>query len=414
MQAGKNISASKIFSDKSASHPYRCVGGNGLRGYTENFNTNGHYSIVGRQGALCGCVNIEKGTFYATEHAVVVDTYEILSPLLMYYFLMALNLNRYATATAQPGLAVSNVLEVMCPLPPLKEGERIIEKLVHLMPLIEDYNAFQEKQNILNHSIKEQLKKSILQEAIQGKLVPQDPSDEPASELLKRIREEKQKLVKEGKLKKKDITDSVIFRGDDNGHYEKIDGQIVDISEGIPFDIPDSWSWVRLRNLCSIMTGATFRKEDARHDEQGIRVLRGGNILPFEIKYKNDDIFLSPDCIKQDILLKQNDLITPAVTSLENICKMARVEKDILTTTVGGFVFILRPYYDADSISIYLLEALSSPTLIEFVKSITNKSGQAFYNIGKERLGSALIPLPPIKEQQRINDMIKMLWKKLR
>ena len=162
------------------------------------------------------------------------------------------------------------------------------------------------------------------------------------------------------------------------------------------------------------MTGATFRKEDARHDEQGIRVLRGGNILPFEIKYKNDDIFLSPDCIKQDILLKQNDLITPAVTSLENICKMARVEKDILTTTVGGFVFILRPYYDADSISIYLLEALSSPTLIEFVKSITNKSGQAFYNIGKERLGSALIPLPPIKEQQRINDMIKMLWKKLR
>ena len=199
-----------------------------------------------------------------------------------------------------------------------------------------------------------------------------------------------------------------------NGHYEKIGGEIIDISEDIPFDIPDSWSWVRLRNLCSIMTGATFRKEDARHDEQGIRVLRGGNVLPFEIRLKGDDIFLSPDCVKQDILLKQNDLITPAVTSLENICKMARVEKDMPTTTVGGFVFILRPYYDTDSISIYLLEALSSPALIEFVKSITNKSGQAFYNIGKERLASALIPLPPIKEQQRINDMIKMLWKKLR
>ena len=81
MQAGKNISANKIFSDKSDSHPYRCVGGNGLRGYTENFNSHGHYSIIGRQGALCGCVNIEKGKFYATEHAVVVDTYEILSSL---------------------------------------------------------------------------------------------------------------------------------------------------------------------------------------------------------------------------------------------------------------------------------------------------------------------------------------------
>ena len=89
------------------------------------------------------------------------------------------------------------------------------------------------------------LPKSILQEAIQGKLVPQDPSDEPASELLKRIREEKQKLVKEGKLKKKDITDSVIFKGDDNRHYEKIGGQIIDISEDIPFDIPDSWQWTR-------------------------------------------------------------------------------------------------------------------------------------------------------------------------
>lgn len=199
-----------------------------------------------------------------------------------------------------------------------------------------------------------------------------------------------------------------------NRHYEKVCGEIVDISEDIPFDIPDSWSWVRLRNLCSIMAGATFRKEDARHDKQGIRVLRGGNILPFKIKYKDDDIFLSPDCIKQDILLKQNDLITPAVTSLENICKMARVEKDMTTTTVGGFVFILRPYYDTDIISIYLLETLSSPALIEFVKSITNKSGQAFYNIGKERLGSALIPLPPIKELERINNRIEVLWKNLR
>lgn len=159
MQAGKNISASRIFSDKTELHPYRCVGGNGLRGYTGEFNTQGHYSIVGRQGALCGCVNIEKGKFYTTEHAVVVDTYEILSPLFMYYFLMALNLNKYATATAQPGLAVSNVLEVMCPLPPLNEGERIIKKLALLIPLVENYNAIQEKQNALNSSIKERLKK---------------------------------------------------------------------------------------------------------------------------------------------------------------------------------------------------------------------------------------------------------------
>ena len=317
-------------------------------------------------------------------------------------------------ATAQPNCNGKTLAKMLLPIPPVKEQDRIVKKLMQLSSFLNNYDLCQDRLNLLNKEIQGQLKKSILQEAIQGRLVPQDPSDEPASELLKRIREEKVCLVKEGKLKKKDITDSVIFKGDDNRHYEKIGNAVTCIENEIPFEIPDSWQWVRLRNICSIMTGATFKKEDARHDNQGIRVLRGGNILPFEIKSKDDDIFLSPDCIKQDILLKQNDLITPAVTSLENICKMARAEKDMPTTTVGGFVFILRPYYDSDSISTYLLEALSSPALIEFVKSITNKSGQAFYNIGKERLGSALIPLPPIEEQKRINDRIELLWNNLR
>ena len=334
----------------------------------------------------------------------------------MYFAYMLLNEVQMKGA----GSAIKNIppfeylKAVLVPVPPLSEQNRLVERYNLLLSLIAKYESDADKLNRLNLNIYDKLKKTILQEAIQGKLVKQIAEEGTAQELLEQMKAEKQKLVKEGKLKKKDITDSVIFKGDDNRHYEKIGGQIIDISEDIPFDIPDSWSWVRLRNICSIMTGATFKKEDARHDNQGIRVLRGGNILPFEIKSKDDDIFLSPDCIKQNILLKQNDLITPSVTSLENICKMARTEKDMPTTTVGGFVFILRPYYDLNSISIYLLESLSSPALIEFVKSITNKSGQAFYNIGKERLGAALIPLPPIKEQERINDRIKLLWNNLR
>lgn len=106
-------------------------------------------------------------------------------------------------------------------------------------------------------------------------------------------------------------------------------------------------------------------------------------------------------------------MITPAVTSLENICKMARISEDMENTTVGGFVFILRPYSSNSIFSIYLLEALCSPTLVEHIKSITNKSGQAFYNIGKERLATVLIPLPPIAEQQKINTIIEELFQKL-
>ena len=304
MQAGKNISANKIFSDKSDSHPYRCVGGNGLRGYTENFNSHGHYSIIGRQGALCGCVNIEKGKFYATEHAVVVDTYEILSSLFMYYFLTALNLNKYATATAQPGLAVSNVLEVMCPLPPLNEGERIIEKLSLLIPLIENYNVIQEKQDILNDSIKEQLKKSVLQEAIQGKLVPQIAEEGTAKELLERIKKEKQKLVKEGKLKKSALTTSVIFRGDDNKYYEQIGSEVTEIE--LPFDFPGTWSIARLNAVCQLTDGLkTIGKQcllDAKYlrgkssetiVEQGKLVYKGDNIMLVDGE-NSGEVFIVP------------------------------------------------------------------------------------------------------------------------
>ena len=148
--------------------------------------------------------------------------------------------------------------------------------------------------------------------------------------------------------------------------------------------------------------------------KQGIRILRGGNISPFKLKIKDDDIFLTEDKVKADILLKMNDILTPAVTSLENIGKMARVDKDMPDKTVGGFVFIIRSHLINQWFSKYILYLLSSPFMIEFMKSITNKSGQAFYNIGKERLSTALLPIPPLMEQQRIVAQIEKLFEQLR
>ena len=233
MQAGKNISASEIYDKKSVLHPYRCVGGNGLRGFTNTFNAEGHFAIIGRQGALCGCLNIESGKFYATEHAVVVNGFGIIPSLFIYYFFTALNLNQYATATAQPGLAVSNIVEVFIPLPPLPEQLRIVSKIEKLLPLVKTYEQAQNGLNELNASLNEQLRKSILQEAIQGKLVPQCSDEGTAQELLEQIKLEKQKLIKDGKLKKSALTDSVIFKGDDNKYYERINEQIVEVE--LPF-----------------------------------------------------------------------------------------------------------------------------------------------------------------------------------
>ncbi len=395
MQAGKNISANKIFSDKSDSHPYRCVGGNGLRGYTENFNSHGHYSIIGRQGGLCGCVNIEKGKFYATEHAVVVDTYEILSSLFMYYFLTALNLNKYATATAQPGLAVSNVLEVMCPLPPLNEGERIIEKLSLLIPLIENYNVIQEKQDILNDSIKEQLKKSVLQEAIQGKLVPQIAEEGTAQELLEQIKAEKEKLVKEGKLKKSALNDSVIFRGDDNRYYEQVGKKCLDITEQIPFEIPKSWQWIRFDQGISLLSGRDLEPSRYNDLHHGIPYITGAS------NFVNSDLLVnrwtdSPITIsdKGDLLLTCKGTI--GSMAFNNIGQI-HIARQVMAITSFGI--------DLKYIKCFLQSNLS----------ILEKNANSMIpGISRNTLLDMPFPLPPIKEQQRIVAQIEKLFEQLR
>ena len=413
MQAGKNISASRIFSDKTELHPYRCVGGNGLRGYTGEFNTQGHYSIVGRQGALCGCVNIEKGKFYATEHAVVVDTYEILSPLFMYYFLMALNLNKYATATAQPGLAVSNVLEVMCPLPPLNEGERIIKKLALLIPLVENYNAIQEKQNALNSSIKERLKKSILQEAIQGKLVPQIAEEGTAQELLEQIKAEKQNLVKEGKLKKSALATSVIFRGDDNRYYEKIGEDTVCIDDEIPFDIPVNWSWVRLDDICSFIHRGKSPKYSLIK-KYPVVAQKCNQWSGFSIEKAK---FIEPQSIssyKEEYILQDVDLMWNS-TGLGTLGRMAIYYKKLNPyelAVADSHVTVIRPYKQY-VVSEYLYYYFASNTVQSVIEDKSDGSTKQ-KELSTKTVKSYLVPLPTMEEQMRIVEKVEELTQLLK
>ena len=156
-----------------------------------------------------------------------------------------------------PGIAREDVLQSLFPVPPASEQKQIVQKISELSPCLEQYAAADTKLLSLNTAFPEALKKSILQEAVQGKLVPQDPSDEPAEALLERIRAEKQRLIKEGKIKK-DKHESVIFRRD-NSHYEKMDGVERCIDDELPFEIPESWSWVRLGAVLEIARGGSPR-----------------------------------------------------------------------------------------------------------------------------------------------------------
>jgi len=334
----------------------------------------------------------------------------------VYHFIYLLkeSNNLASVGTAMPGLSANRLKGLLLPFPPLSEQKRIVAKLGEVLPQVEKYSKVQNCLDELNIEIQDKLKKSILQEAIQGKLVPQIAQEGAAQELLKQIKEEKHELFKEGKLKKSALNDSAIHKGDDNKYYEQIEDEPVCIDDFLPFQIPETWAWCKVKDLLEIQTGASFKKEQANTHNEGVRILRGGNILPNRYIFKDDDVFVAKEFVNENTLLKRNSIITPAVTSLENIGKMAVIEKDYNDVSAGGFVFIISPYIQEFTHSLLLAYFLQSPSLIETMQGITKKSGAAFYNLGKERLKELYIPLPPRKEQQRIVAQIEKLFEQLR
>ena len=406
MQAGKNISASKIHAEKSSLHPYRCVGGNGLRGFTNIFNTEGDFAIVGRQGALCGCLNIESGKFYATEYAVVVNSYGIISSLFIYHFFTALNLNQYATATAQPGLAVSNIMEVFIPLPPLSEQQLIVSKIQELLPFVKTYERAQNELNTLNAVINEQLCKSILQEAIQGKLVSQIADEGTAQELLEQIRQEKHNLVKEGKLKKSALADTVIYKGDDNKYWEKNGTEIVCIDDEIPFEIPTTWIWVRLDGICSyIQRGKSPKYSPIK--KYPVIAQKCNQWAGFCIDKAQ---FIDPNSLSsysEERLLQDGDLMWNS-TGLGTLGRMAIYQSALNPyelAVADSHVTVIRPL-KAHVLSQYLYYYFASDTVQSVIEDKSDGSTKQ-KELSTTTVKNYLVPIPPYREQQRIVEKVK-------
>ena len=402
MQAGKNISASEIYDEKSVLHPYRCVGGNGLRGFTNTFNAEGHFAIIGRQGALCGCLNIESGKFYATEHAVVVNGFGIISSLFIYYFFTALNLNQYATATAQPGLAVSNIAEVFIPLPPLPEQLRIVSKIEKLLPLVKTYKQAQNELNTLNATLNEQLRKSILQEAIQGKLVPQIAEEGTAEKLLAEIRKEKESLVKEGKLKKSTLSDSIIYKGADNKYYEQIDKETKEITEDILFDLPNKWQWCRIGTIFMHNNGKQLNKGNSK-----------GKLMKY-ITTSNlywDGFVL--DNLKEMPFEKNEIDRCMAVKGDLLVCEGGDIGRSCIWNydfpiMLQNHIHKLRSYIPLCTKFFYYIFNLYNLT------RLIGGKGIGIQGFSSKALHNTLVPLPPQKEQYRIVTQIEKLFEQLR
>ena len=353
LQAGKNITSNNISPTQNAEYKYPCFGGNGIRGYVASSNRSGNYPIIGRQGALCGNVNLANGEFYATEHAVVVDYYCETDFMWCYYTLEALNLNQYATATAQPGLAVNIINEVSIPLPPYKEQKVISEAISYWLSLIDTIGNSKEQLLIAIGQAKSQ----ILDLAIHGKLVPQDPNDEPANELLKRINT---------KVK---ITC-------DNPHYQ---------------NLPSGWTIIKVGNAAEYINGRAFKPEEWK--SKGLPIIRIQNLNDVNAPYNR-----STTEYESKYLIQNGNLLFAWAASLGTYIWQGN------NAWLNQHIFKVIPHSFIDKEYLYYtFQAMIS----EFYK---NSHGSGMVHITKKQFEEVILLLPPLSEQHRIVKRLKILF----
>ena len=309
-------------------------------------------------------------------------------------------LDAYSKGMTIKHLVQTALSTIVFPLPPLSEQNRIVDAVNRLLPYLHSYDRAEQKLSALNTGFPEALKKSILQEAVQGKLVPQDPSDEPAEALLERIRAEKQRLIKEGKIKK-DKHESVIFRRD-NSHYEKLDGVERCIDDELPFEIPDSWEWVRLGAVLEIARGGSPRpiQQYLTTESDGINWIKigdtdkGGKYI-YKTKEK-----IRPEGVTKSRMVHSGDFL------LTNSMSFGRPY--ILKTDgcIHDGWLVLSNRFECYSVD-FLYYILSSPfAYYQFCDSV---SGAVVKNLNSDKVANALFPLPPLSEQHRIVQRIEEL-----
>ena len=298
----------------------------------------------------------------------------------VYHFIYLLkeSNNLSSVGTAMPGLSANRLKKLLLPFPPLSEQNRIVAKLRELLPQVEKYSKFQNYLDDLNVAINDKLKKSILQEAVQGRLVPQIAEESTAQELLEQIRQEKQKLVKEGKLKKSALTDSVIYKGDDNKYYERINGQILELE--LPLEYPNSWAILRLKDICQLIDG---EKRNGKGICLNAKFLRGKSSATIIEKgrfvYAGDNIILVDG---------------------ENSGEVFSIPQD--------------GYMGSTFKQLWLSSTMWKPYVLAFIlfykEELRNsKRGAAIPHLNKELFYNLPIGIPPLKEQQRIAERFNEL-----
>ena len=309
-------------------------------------------------------------------------------------------LDAYSKGMTIKHLVQTALNTIVFPLPPLSEQNRIVNAAKRLLPYLHSYDKAEQKLTALNTGFPEALKKSILQEAVQGKLVPQDPSDEPAEALLERIRVEKQRLIKEGKIKK-NKHESVIFRRD-NSHYEKLDGVERCIDNEIPFDIPDSWGWARLGNLTEMITSGS-RDWAKYYSTEGNLFLRMGNLSRNSFDLRLNEI--------QRVRLPETVEGTRTAVQAGDLLFSITGEVGMLGLVPSGFE---TAYTNQHTAVIRFLPQMRNKFLpyfflTDYAKTCYKSNQHGIKNSFRlNSISDILVPIPPLYEQRRIVNQIEI------
>lgn len=324
----------------------------------------------------------------------------------LFYYLMSPDFDSYANnvenskGVAYPAINDTRLYKALIPLPPVDEQHRIVDKIKSVLPEIEKYDLVETELSNMNRDFPENLKRSILQWAVQGRLVPQDPSDEPAEVLLERIRTEKQRLVKEGKIKK-DKHESITFRRD-NSYYENINGKEHCIDDEIAFEIPDSWCWIRFKNLVHYSMGKTPPRKEEK----------------YWINATNHWISIS-DMVSNGVICKTKELVNDY--SAEHIFKNSISKKGTLIMsfklTVGKVSILgIDSYHNEAIISIYpfVNDSLITRDYLFNTLPLLSQLGSTKKAIKGNTLNSSsldnlLIPISSLNVQNKINKVIKQI-----
>ena len=290
------------------------------------------------------------------------------------------------------------------PLPPLKEQQCIVEKIEELIPLIEHYGKTQTELDTLNKNIKEKLKKSVLQYAIEGKLVAQDEAEGTAEVLLLQIQKEKQKLYEENKLKKKDLEHSTIFKAEDNKYYEKIGKNIICIDEEIPFEIPKNWRWVRMGQIANLYTGNSINEQEKKTqymNTEGVPYI-GTKDIGFDGKVLYQNGVAIP---KKHLSLFKKAYSNSILICIEGGSAGRKITLIDKTVCFGNKLCCITSYYEKIR---YLFYYLQSPMFFEIFNQTKNG---IIGGVSVNNLKNLIVPLPPLNEQQRIEESIDVTFR---